>query len=116
MNVRSVKRVVRERRWLMRNLEEVKWAPWHRYKDDENADGDVPEGVEREEREQRKAEGDPREEEVAESRERVKYLNTSRRPPRELYITKAVIEKYGTTQGCSGCNYYKRGFGTKVHI
>ena len=48
VNVRSVKRVVKEKRWSVKNLEEVKWAPWHRYKDDEDADGDVPEGVERE--------------------------------------------------------------------
>ena len=23
----------------------VRWAPWHKYKDDPEADGDVPEGV-----------------------------------------------------------------------
>ena len=48
-NVRSVRRIPKEKRWSTENLEQVTWAPWHRYKDDEEADGDVPERVEREE-------------------------------------------------------------------
>ena len=30
----------------------VRWAPWHRYKDAADADGDVPEGVPEDEKEQ----------------------------------------------------------------
>ena len=42
---RSVKRIPTEKRWDQDNLKMVKWAPWHRYRDAEDADGDIPEGV-----------------------------------------------------------------------
>ena len=49
---RSVRRVPFEKRWGEDNVNWVHWAPWHKYKDDEGADGDVPEGVPVEERTQ----------------------------------------------------------------
>jgi hypothetical protein len=43
--VRSIKRVPIERRLGEDNINMVKWAPWRRYKDAVEADGDLPEGV-----------------------------------------------------------------------
>ena len=40
--VRSVKRLPLETRWSEDSVRWVRWAPWHRYKDAEDADGDVP--------------------------------------------------------------------------
>ena len=48
-NGRSVKRIPEENRWGEDNLNWVKWAPWRRYKDAVDADGDLPEGVPAEE-------------------------------------------------------------------
>eukprot|EP00973_Karenia_brevis_P078738 10928487-Karenia_brevis.AAC.1 len=38
-------------RWLIDSVKWVKLAPWRKYKDAEDADGDLPEGVSDEERE-----------------------------------------------------------------
>ena len=46
---RSVKRIPEENRWGEDNLSWVKWAPWRRYRDAVDADGDLPEGVPAEE-------------------------------------------------------------------
>ena len=58
---RTVKRVPLQRRWSVANLKEVKWAPWHRYRGANSADGDIPEGVEEEEEPEEKTgdEGSP---------------------------------------------------------
>ena len=42
---RSLKRIPEEKRWSEDCVNWVNWVPWHRYKDDETADGYVPEGV-----------------------------------------------------------------------
>ena len=42
---RSVKRIPEENRWGEDNLSWVKWAPWRKYRDAVDADGDLPEGV-----------------------------------------------------------------------
>ena len=47
---RSVKRLAEERRWMEDTLNWVNWAPWHKYKDHEDQDGEVTEGVPVEER------------------------------------------------------------------
>ena len=44
-DVRSVKRLPEEKIWGEDNLNWVKWAPWRRYKNAVDADGDLPEGV-----------------------------------------------------------------------
>ena len=38
-----------ETRWGEDCMDWAKWAPWNRYKEAEDADGDVPEGVPAEE-------------------------------------------------------------------
>ena len=41
--VRTVRRVPLEQRWSVHNLEWVRAVPWNRGKEDEEADGDIPE-------------------------------------------------------------------------
>ena len=45
ISVRSVRRIPEEERWSKDCVEWVDRVMWNRYKDDEGADGDVPEGV-----------------------------------------------------------------------
>ena len=47
---RAIKRAPEEERWTEDTVNWVMWAPWHRYQEDENEDGEVPEGVQIEER------------------------------------------------------------------
>ena len=56
--VRAVRRIPAEKRWGEDCVNWVKWAPWRRYKDAEDADGDVPEGVVAEEPRAREGVGD----------------------------------------------------------
>ena len=44
-DARSAKRIPEGNRWSGDSLSWVKWAPWRRYKDAVDADGDLPEGV-----------------------------------------------------------------------
>eukprot|EP00973_Karenia_brevis_P006032 820499-Karenia_brevis.AAC.1 len=48
---RTIKRIPKEERWGEYCLKWVKWAPWKRCEGEEEADGEVPEGVKDEERE-----------------------------------------------------------------
>ena len=86
----------------MDNLKLVKWAPWHRYREAPDADGDVPEGVESDNEE----EANPRQSGI---REKIIYVDTKKRPPREFYIKPEDIEKHGKTRGCPGCSKYMGG-------
>ena len=90
--VRTVKRLTEERRWDKASLERVKWAPWHRYKDALDADGDLPEGVEAKEREEL----------GSGSVGKTVYVETSDRPPRAFKITHDDIRKHGVTRGRKG--------------
>ena len=42
MKVRAVKRIPKEDRWSEDNADWVKHTPWNKYKDDPEADGDIP--------------------------------------------------------------------------
>ena len=53
----------------------VRWAPWRRYKDAVEADGELPEGVPVEE--QKSGSGMPK----------TVFVETKSRPPREFYIS-----------------------------
>ena len=75
--------IVMELRWSRENVDMVKWAPWNKYKGAEDADGEVPEGVPVEER----GEGE-------QERQRVIYVDTRSKVPREFYLTKRDVEKY----------------------
>ena len=92
--MRSVRRIPFEKRWTRDTLEWVKWAPWHRYKDAGDRDGEVPEGVPLEEQEG----------EVGGNRgDKVVFIETRERPPKDFFITKADADKHGITRGCGGC-------------
>eukprot|EP00973_Karenia_brevis_P005583 762742-Karenia_brevis.AAC.1 len=43
-------RIPKEEKWGEDNLGWVKWAPWKRHEEDGEADGEVPDGVDDEER------------------------------------------------------------------
>ena len=104
--VRTVKRLTEERRWDKSSLERVRWAPWHRYKDALDADGDLPEGVEAKERENL----------GSESVGKIFYVETSARPPRAFKITHDDIGKYKPTRGCKGCtSMLGRGLANQTH-
>ena len=66
-----------EQRWSRDCLTWVRWAPWRRYKDAEDADGDLPEGVEIAE-------------EVKEDNKTPApvYIETKNTPPRDFFISK----------------------------
>ena len=51
---RSVRRIPLKGRSTIDSLEWVRHAQWHMYKDSEDADGDIPEGVRAKEREEKK--------------------------------------------------------------
>ena len=104
MLARSVRRVPLEKRWDKQNLDMVRWAPWHRYGGDENADGDVPEGVPVEEAPSSSKDG-----------ERVVFIDTKEKIPREFYIGQKDVSKHGTTRGCGGCSSMVRGFPRQPH-
>ena len=86
--VRSVKRVPKEMRW---GDDCVNWVPWRRYKDAEDMDGEVPEGVLAEEVIDRKA---PRSAKME--------VQVRSEVPRKFYITQRDAEQYGLTRGCGG--------------
>ena len=46
---RSARRLRMDKRWSEDCVNWVQWAPWHRYKDADDVDGEVPEGVDAEE-------------------------------------------------------------------
>ena len=104
ISVRSVRRIPVEKRWGKDNIEWVKWAPWNRYKDARDADGDVPEGIPTEERAKDEATGN-----------RTIIVETRERAPREFYIRKEDAEKHGYTRGCGGCSSWFRGLGRQPH-
>ena len=78
----------------------VKWAPWTKYKDHEDQDGDLPEGVSVEER--------PPEVDRGELG-KIIYTDTRLEPPPEFFIQRKVIEDYGITRGCAGCSSFFHG-------
>eukprot|EP00973_Karenia_brevis_P092193 12411240-Karenia_brevis.AAC.1 len=68
---RTIKRIPKDERWTDDCLKWVKWAPWKRHEGNEEADGEVPDGVKDEDREEKR-----RVEEKKEDKERVVYIET----------------------------------------
>ena len=54
ISVRAVKRIPEEHMWWEDCVSWVSRAPWNRYKEDDNADGDLPQGVPAEEKPDKK--------------------------------------------------------------
>ena len=101
-SVRSVKRIPIEQRWGEDNVNWIQWAPWRRYKDAVEADGDLPEGV-------------PAEELIEAKNRGTRIIETRKRAPREFYISKKNADDYGYTRGCGGCTSWHRGLGRQPH-
>ena len=104
IHVRAIHRLPQEKRWSEDCVEWVKWAPWNRYKDADDADGEVPEGVPVEKDEPKKTEGD-----------KVVFTQTREPIPRDFYISLKGVEKHGSTRGCDGCSSMCRGKGRAPH-
>ena len=81
LSVRSVRRIPFEHRWSEDCLKWVQWVPWNRYKDAQDADGDLPEGVPAVE---------PRSEGIG--GDRLVIVNTKETVPRDFQIRKEDAE------------------------
>jgi hypothetical protein len=101
--VRSIRRIPFEKRWGEDCLNWVQWAPWHRYKGDEEEDGEVPEGVPADEV---KEDG---------GRERKVYVDVRSPVPKDFYLTKEAAKNFGYTRGCGGCQSWFKGLSRAVH-
>ena len=77
-----------EYRWKLDNLGLVQFAPWHRFPGAEDADGDIPAGFSAEERANSQlpsgSSASPRGDG---SSDRYIFIETKKRPPRDLYLT-----------------------------
>ena len=102
-SARSVRRLPADQRWSTDCVRWVRRTLWNRYKDDEGADGDLPEDVPQF---------------VApdvEPRGGIVFIDTRTKAPRDFYIKKSDAEKHGYTKGCSGCSSWFRGLGRQPH-
>ena len=80
--------------------------PWHRYMGAEDADGEVPEGVQED--------GDA-EEKREEGKEKVVVVRVQDAPPRAFQIGWEDRKEFGATRGCAGCNSWEVGRGRAPH-
>ena len=103
---RSVKRIPVERRWTVDTLDWVRHAPWHLYKDADDEDGEIPEGVSAKDREEKKIVI----ERSGDSEGRTKYVDVREQVPRNFYISRKDAERLNQyTRGCPGCNSWFKG-------
>lgn len=103
---RTVKRIPEEKRWSRDCVDWVCWAPWNRYRDAVDADGDVPEGVPTQDEEK---------EDRGEGKERTVCVDVREKVPRDFYISKKDAERHGYTRGCGGCSSWFKGLGRQPH-
>ena len=86
----------------------MKWlrnVPWHLYKDQLDADGDIPE--------EKAVESAVREGPLGAPPAMV--IRTRKLPPRAFQIRKEDAEQHGYTLGCAGCSSWFRGLGRQPH-
>ena len=106
VRARSVRRIPKEERWCNDCLEWVRHVPWNKSKDDDEADGDIPEEK-------------LRESEVGSSggggAPDIVVVNTREKQPRKFYIRKEDAERHGYSRGCGGCSSWFRGLGRQPH-
>ena len=103
--VRTVKRVPLEQRWSVHNLEWVRAVPWNKGKEDEEADGDIPEF------DVRQGPGrtlTPGEREEIATQETANIVHRA-------HLTKQDFEKFGFTDRCPGCSAIIRGLRVQPH-
>jgi hypothetical protein len=103
---RSIRRLPLQERWGLDCLNWVKNVPWHLYRGDLLADGDIPED--------NAVEPEPA---VAGAREGQAGIVVKMRapPPRSFQIRKEDAEKHGYSRGCAGCSSWFRGLGRQPH-
>ena len=82
----------------------IKNVPWHRYKDQHDADGDIPD----------EKEVDVENFEV-EKKEPMMVIKTRQLAPRAFQIRKEDAEKHGYSRGCASCSSWFRGLGRQPH-
>ena len=107
---RSVRRLAAQDRWSEDSVRWVRRVPWHLYRGDEMADGDVPE----------EQLVDP---EVPMVPDRVPecglgpaaVVKFRKAPPRAFQIRREDAEKHGFTRGCAGCSSWFRGRARQPH-
>ena len=104
---RAVRRLPEDERWSEDCVRWVDRVPWNRYKDCAGADGDLPEAVQME-TPSAEAKRDGVEQKIV-------FLETRGRAPREFYIRKEDAERHGYTRGCPGCSSWHRGLGRQPH-
>ena len=110
--VRSVRRIAAEDRWKAENKDWVQHVPWNKGDEDANADGEIPEGptveVPRGEGQSAGASGSG-------DQPRIIVVNTRQAAPREFYIQKKDLERFGHTRGCAGCRTMVQGGTRQAH-
>ena len=104
VQARDIIRMPVQHRWSDDCVNWVRWVPWHRYKGDEFADGDLPDEVSGGENEEKEEDGD-----------RVVFIDTRDKVPRKFYISKKDAMTYGFTKGCPGCMSWKKGESRRPH-
>jgi hypothetical protein len=103
---RSLRRLPIEERWSLDSLAWVKHVPWHLYREDPQADGDIPEdnAVEPEALPQ-----------TSRGNSSGIVIKVRSLPPRSFQIRKEDAEKHGYSRGCAGCSSWFRGLGRQPH-
>jgi hypothetical protein len=103
---RSIRRLPLQERWGLDSLNWVKNVPWHLYRGDSLADGDIPED--------NAVEPEPV---VAGARDGQAGVVVKMKapPPRSFQIRKEDAEKHGYSRGCAGCSSWFRGLGRQPH-
>ena len=106
---RSVRRLAPQDRWSEDSMKWVRHVPWHLYRGDEGADGDIPEEqlVDAGGREEGRTEGGIAGEGIT--------VKTRQVAPRAFHIRKEDGEKHGYTRGCAGCSSWFRGLARQPH-
>jgi hypothetical protein len=102
---RSVRRLPVQERWSTDSVAWVKNVPWHLYRGDVAADGEIPED-------------NSVEPAAVQSRgaglEGI-VLKAREPPPRAFQIRKEDAERHGYSRGCAGCTSWFRGLGRQPH-
>ena len=113
--VRSIRRIAAQDRWTEDSVKWVRYVPWNLYKDDDQADGEIPE--EQLVEPGQAGGGDEREEglEQAGDAGQAIVVKTRKAPPRAFQIRREDAEKHGYTRGCAGCSSWFRGMARQPH-
>jgi hypothetical protein len=106
---RSVRRLPLQDRWSNDSLAWVRHVPWHLYRGDAGADGEIPE--------EQLVDPEPLLRGGAKENLEREGITLKTRPvvPRGFQIRKEDAEKHGYSRGCAGCSSLFRGLGRQPH-